>query len=86
MSGSLSHKLRFHLDEAAALHNNTLNPPRPEKRHSDNQRCIRPLSACQVGVNLEMGGEEKDLHRVPANTELQQRGVSKKAERIACKE
>lgn len=62
MSGTLSHKLRFHLDEAAALHNKALNLPRP-KRDSNNQHRIRSPSAYQVSANLEKGGEEKkDLH------------------------
>lgn len=43
---------------------------------------------CQGDANLETGGKETDLWRRPANSELQLRGVSKKAERIciACKE
>lgn len=37
---------------------------------------------CQGDANLEMGGEETDLRSLPDNGELQQHGVSKKAERI----
>lgn len=51
--------------------------------------CITEMNACCRGdAKLEMGGEETDLGRLPANSDLQQRGVSKKAERIhiACKE
>lgn len=58
-----------------------------------NQYISRPRAKemnalCQGDANLETGGKETDLRRLPANSELQLRGVSKKAERIciACKE
>lgn len=73
MSGTLSHKLRFHLNEAAARHNKALNLPRP-KRDSNNQHRIRSPSAYQVSANLEKGGEEKKI----CIAQLQQCGVSER--------
>lgn len=43
--------------------------------------CVTEMNTqCLEGANLEMGGEEKDLCRMPATTEVQQRGVSKRHE------
>ncbi len=61
--------------------NNKQAPPEAPMR----QRWIHAVRAMPT---WKTGGEETDLGCLPANGELQQRGVSKKAERIhiACKE
>lgn len=41
--------------------------------------CVTENNApCQSDANLEMGGEETDLHSLPANGSLRRRGVSEK--------
>lgn len=60
----------------------------PEARNEQQQQpniaigpCVTEMNAqCLDGANLEMGGKEKDLYRMPDTTKVQQRGVSKRHE------
>lgn len=65
----------------AELHNETLNPRSPKwTTTNQNNRgpCVTEMNTpCQDDANLETGGEETDLRRLPANASFNNVGCPK---------
>lgn len=69
--GGQSHTMRCSIPKARIGHQ--------EQTNATPDPCETEMNApCQGDANMETRGEETDLHSLPGNGELQQRGVSKR--------